>query len=179
MDFEAYPKIARLHRECIVTEKLDGTSGQIAIDLVAGTIQAGSRSRWLSEEADNFGFHKWVMEHREQLIAQLGEGRHFGEWWGGGINKRYPGAPRTFSLFNAGRWQPLVVSGTLTVCAVVPVLYTGPFDLDEINQAFGDLSISSVAWPPCTKPEGIIVYHTARGYLFKKTFEHDEKGKPE
>ena len=32
MEFMEFPKIASLSRECIITEKIDGTNGQIFID---------------------------------------------------------------------------------------------------------------------------------------------------
>ena len=31
-------------------------------------------------------------------------GRHFGEWWGSGIQRGYGLDEKTFSLFNAYRW---------------------------------------------------------------------------
>lgn len=179
MEFEAFPKLARLHRECVVTEKIDGTNAQIAIDTVAGTIQVGSRTRWLSEHGDNHGFYKWVMNNQNTLVTQLGDGRHYGEWWGGGINKRYPGAPKQFSLFNATRWKPIQDTGALTVCQVVPLLYHGPFDMHLIMEIFHAVRGQSRVWELCKNPEGIVIFHTAQGYLFKKTYEHDERGKPE
>ena len=45
-DFEPFVKIARLSREIIITEKIDGTNAQVFID-EAGNIFAGSRTRWL------------------------------------------------------------------------------------------------------------------------------------
>lgn len=32
MDFKAFPKISRLRREIIITEKIDGTNGIVAIE---------------------------------------------------------------------------------------------------------------------------------------------------
>lgn len=131
IDFEAFPKIPRLSRDCIVTEKIDGTNAQIYIEQLPDTevspglyqIKVGSRNRWITPEEDNHGFARWVKDNQEQLVKELGIGRHYGEWWGQGINKRYKGAPKTFSLFNAGRWAPEVIAGKLTVCKVVPILY--------------------------------------------------------
>jgi hypothetical protein len=31
MEFEEFPKIARLTRECVITEKIDGTNAQVVI----------------------------------------------------------------------------------------------------------------------------------------------------
>lgn len=79
-DFEEFPKIPRLRRGVTITEKIDGTNGQIFID-EEGNIKAGSRSRWITPEDDNYGFARWVAEHADEL-RELGHGRHFGEWWG-------------------------------------------------------------------------------------------------
>src|SRR5437762_12956973 len=104
-EFREFPKMARLSRECILTEKIDGTNGQIFIT-DAGEFLVGSRSRWLTKETDNFGFHKWATEHREDLM-KLGPGRHFGEWWGAGIQRGYglQKGEKRFSLFNCQRWM--------------------------------------------------------------------------
>lgn len=55
MEFMEFPKIARLSRECIITEKIDGTNGQIFID-EDGKFLIGSRTRWITPENDNHGF---------------------------------------------------------------------------------------------------------------------------
>jgi hypothetical protein len=86
----------------IVTEKLDGTNAQVHIT-DDGRIFAGSRNRWITPDADNFGFARWVAEHEEELRA-LGPGSHYGEWWGSGIQRRYGLDEKRFSLFNVGRW---------------------------------------------------------------------------
>ena len=79
-EFVAFPKIPRLHKECVITEKIDGTNGLIYIT-DDGDMFIGSRNRWLSEDSDNFGFHRWASENKSELM-QLGPGRHHGEWWG-------------------------------------------------------------------------------------------------
>ena len=87
MEFVEFAKMARLNREVIVTEKIDGTNACVGIS-EDGRIFAGSRSRWITPQDDNFGFAAWVQAHRDQLLT-LGPGRHFGEWWGAGIQRRY------------------------------------------------------------------------------------------
>ena len=108
----------------------------------------------------------------------LGPGRHFGEWWGSGIQRGYglPKGEKRFSLFNVKRWT----ENRPQCCYVVPVLYQGDFDtgvnLDTMKTlAYG----GSLAAPGFMKPEGVVIYHTAGNVLFKKTFEKDEKGKGE
>mgnify|MGYP001570712357 CR=1 FL=1 len=181
MDFEGFAKIPRLSRDCIVSEKIDGTNGQVYIyeDEVGIVIKAGSRNRWVTPEADNHNFAKWVRDNSEQLIAELGLGRHYGEWWGRGINGRYKDAPKTFSLFNAGRWQKEVDEGRLTVCKVVPILYTGMFNTAVIQDVVDSLALSGSRVWAGAESEGIIIYHTASCTMFKKTLKGDEsyKGK--
>ena len=69
-EFKEFPKMARLSRECIITEKLDGTNAQIYID-DNGVIMAGSRNKWVTPEDDNYGFAKWVDDNKTAL-AQAG-----------------------------------------------------------------------------------------------------------
>ena len=87
MEFTEFPKIARLSRECTITEKIDGTNGSIYIG-ENGEFLIGSRTQWITPERDNHGFARWCMEHKEELF-KLGIGHHFGEWWGSGIQRGY------------------------------------------------------------------------------------------
>jgi hypothetical protein len=79
-----------------------------------------SRSRWITPDDDNFGFAAWVEANRDELLT-LGPGRHFGEWWGSGIQRGYglPKGEKRFSLFNVSRWG----ESRPACCHVVPVLY--------------------------------------------------------
>ena len=79
-EFIPFPKIARLSRLAIVSEKIDGTNAQVLIT-EDGDIFAGSRSRWITPEDDNYGFARWVEGNKDTLL-KLGPGRHMGEWWG-------------------------------------------------------------------------------------------------
>jgi hypothetical protein len=173
--FEPFPKIARLSRDIVVTEKIDGTNAQIFIDDLGQTIYTGSRNKWITPEDDNAGFARWAKANAEELL-QLGPGAHFGEWWGAGIQRRYGLTEKRFSLFNVHRWGPDATRPKC--CGVVPTLYTGPFDLMKIEGIVEDLrQKGSVAAPGFMKPEGIIVYHTASQTLFKKTLEDDASPK--
>ena len=193
IEFIPFPKIARLNREIVITEKLDGTNAQVhirpaddrfefGVDTqieIGGEphyIRAGSRTRWLTMggKGDNFGFGAWVYQNAHAL-SFLGAGQHFGEWWGSGIQRGYglPKGEKRFSLFNTSRWDDAAVRPDC--CGVVPVLYQGPFDQDEIDMAIEFLAAcGSQAAPGFMDPEGIIVYHTAANQLFKVTVKNDE-----
>ncbi len=174
MEFEEFQKIARLSRNCVITEKIDGTNGCIGI-AEDGSIFIGSRSRWITPADDNYGFAKWVHEHLGELAA-LGPGRHFGEWWGAGIQRRYAQTEKRFSLFNAGRWT--AENPPPDCCSVVPVLYEGIFTSTAADEALEWLRANgSKAAPGFMNPEGIIIYQTAARQYFKKTLSKDEEWK--
>ena len=173
MEFRKFDKIARLSREIVVTEKIDGTNGLIAIG-EDGEFQVGSRNRWITPENDNFGFARWAYDHKDELM-RLGVGFHYGEWWGQGIQRGYGLKEKRFSLFNTSRW-----SDTLrpACCGVVPVLYVGMFDTAKIQAILDDLATNgSIASPGFMKPEGVVIYHTAGNLYFKKTIVGDDQPK--
>lgn len=199
-EFQPFEKIARLKREQIVTEKLDGTNAQIMItyeepvgDVEAYVLasfpeeekrlfmMAGSRKRWIAPEGtimhmeepvkgtDNFGFARWVQDNADELI-KLGEGRHYGEWYGKGIQRGYELDEKRFALFNVARWGSHNPN-TPACCQVVPIMegYKDP------DAAMGWLAKrGSIAVPGFMDPEGIVVYHTASRTLYKETFDHDD-----
>lgn len=179
--FAEFPSIARLSRNVVVTEKIDGTNAQVHIT-EDGRMFAGSRTRWISPEADNFGFAKWVQEHREELMA-LGPGSHFGEWWGSGIQRGYglQKGEKRFSLFNAGRWIENEIDRTEPkqimvprCCRVVPILYRGIFDTTDIIAVLLHLgALGSQAAQGFMQPEGIVIYHEKSKTFFKKTLGDD------
>jgi len=182
-EFKKFKKIPRLSREIIITEKIDGTSGLIYID-ETNSIYAGSRNRWLDDHNDNHNFWHWTMENKEELL-KLGKGYHYGEWWGKGINRGYNLEEKRFSLFNTGKW---VKDKTISLkekqeycpecCYVVPILYEGIFNEEEIESWIDHLKAwGSKASEGFMQPEGIIIYHKAGNLYFKKTIENDEKGK--
>lgn len=189
--FEAFPKIPRLNREVVITEKLDGTNAQVLITPFNAatdtgdptalavssefTIRAGSRSRLLTTSNDNYGFARWVTNNSDELF-KLGEGRHFGEWWGNGIQRGYGLKHKVFSLFNTHRWSN--PDARPACCDVVPVLYQGPFSLEAVDTSVDSLrTLGSYAVQGFLDPEGIIVYHTAANHYFKVTCKDDASPK--
>lgn len=174
MDFLEFPKMPRLAREIIITEKIDGTNGQIAFT-EEGEMFVGSRSRWITPEQDNHGFAQWAHENEEEL-RKLGPGRHFGEWWGAGIQRGYglPEGEKRFSLFNVSRWS----DERPACCHVTPVLYRGPFRTDAAEEALALLRAEgSRAAPGFMRPEGIVLFHVAGNFGFKRTLEKDDQPK--
>jgi hypothetical protein len=169
MEFTAFPKIARLNRDIIITEKIDGTNASIYIG-ENGTFFTGSRTHWITPDSDNFGFSLWASKNKEELL-RLGPGHHFGEWWGVGIQRNYQLSERRFSLFKPIENLPMC-------CRVVPVLYQGPFITENIEHVLTNLAITgSQAEPGYMNPEGIVIFHTASRMLFKKTIKEDETPK--
>lgn len=204
-EFLEFAKITRLSRECVVTEKIDGTNAQVyivelpavelqhAVEIPGGYVAwvgdrllfAGSRNRWLaSGHGDNFGFAAWVKDHAEEL-AQLGPGRHFGEWWGSGVQRGYglTNGEKRFSLFNVARWaderdREKFPGDRPSCCHVVPVLASAVFDTGVVEVALTSLRVNgSAAAPGFMQPEGVVVFHRASGTLFKKTLEKDDERK--
>lgn len=210
MDFLVYPKTPRLFRNITVTEKIDGTCSCVAIKELDGhpdtgalwtsgglALYAGSRSRWITPAADNHGFARWVLEHAEELM-QLGPGRHFGEWWGRGIQRGYGLTEKRFSLFNVARFcahdatpaeipsanpttPPKYQQRVPACCHLVPVLKRDePFAEATVVAALGYLQgFGSLAAPGFMRPEGIIVFHEAAQRPFKVLLENDNRPKGE
>jgi hypothetical protein len=191
--FVGFPKMPRLFRGCIITEKIDGTNASIYIG-PDGQFLVGSRTRWITPDNDNFGFARWAYDNQDELMG-LGEGHHFGEWWGQGIQRGYNLGCKRFSLFNAIVWadshndndfvyplpsdnpkaEPRYQKVAPECCHVVPDLYRGNFGtatasmlLEELNER------GSYASPGFMNPEGIVVYHLAARMGFKQTLGGDK-----
>lgn len=212
LEFQPWPKIARLNRDITITEKIDGTNAAVVIrhkseidhiqhenglwDLFDNTerhlttyvgdyaVFAQSRTRFIIPGQDNYGFAGWVYRNAAALVDVLGPGTHFGEWWGAGIQRKYglTGSDKRFSLFNTSRWGNELAhdydADTVPGLRRVPILYHGPFNQTEIDDALTDLrQFGSFAAPGFTKPEGIVIWHDAAQQAFKVTLERDEAPK--
>lgn len=175
-EFKEFPKIPRLNRTVIVTEKIDGTNACVVVSdaptFDERIVTAQSRNRIITPDNDNFGFAAWVKEN-EEMLRQLGPGHHFGEWWGLGIQRGYGLNEKRFSLFDVKRWGETRPA----CCHVVPVLaiWNGFAAVDKAMERLR--TEGSVAAPGFMQPEGIIAFHTASGQLFKVTVEKDEEPK--
>lgn len=177
-EFKEFNKIGRWNREVIVTEKIDGTNSCIVIE--DGQLKhCQSRNRIITPDDDNYGFAKWVNDNKDFLVNLLGDGYHYGEWWGQGIQRRYGMDRKIFSLFNAKRWESLkdYDKAQEIGLSVVPILFKGNMEDMNVSDIMSELKKGSIAGNGYNNPEGIIIFHTSNGALFKKTFEYDEKGK--
>lgn len=227
MEFREFPKIPRLFRPITITEKLDGTNACIVIQDITPyntdandwrdsimdpkgyatvtsdgrvmLVGAQSRSRIITPQDDNFGFADFVRRNASELADTLGEGHHFGEWWGHGIQRGYglERGERVFSLFNVHKWGPFATQGVLAWRAgadgQLPLtkfprnIEGGRVDVVPVLAQYDSLSTSlihmevwnlrergSVAAPGFMKPEGVVVYHEAGRHSYKVLCENDE-----
>lgn len=196
--YPSFQSIPRLFRDCTITEKIDGTNGLIEFvhreeflsrypangcfvgvdDIV---MMVGSRNRWLypAKGMDNAGFAEWAYERASELLKVLGFGKHYGEWWGKGIQRGYGLNEKRFSLFNTTKWNPEVKEAPFKIADfglyVVPTLYTGLFSTETVGtflDALVDMG-SCATSEPYNNPEGIVVFHHASGQYFKSTIGND------
>jgi hypothetical protein len=208
-EFQPFAKIPRLMRECVVTEKIDGSNAQILIELsykpredaiafveaeidinvpidqnwcihgVYFNLYAGSRSKWLKP-------------NKQQ------DNHGFAQWV-------VDHASKLVTIFGIGRfygewWGQGINRGYgLTekrfsifnpdfefktdpkgLVSKVPLLYKGLFDTAKIEEILNTLrEKGSVAVPNYMKPEGLVCYHLAGGHLYKRTCENDAQWKGE
>jgi hypothetical protein len=202
--FESFGKIPRWNRDIIITEKIDGTNAQIFVSeqgnitLKSGRevpFLVGSRNRWIFPESDNHGFAKWAYGNEKDVLS-LGPGRHFGEWFGQGIQRGYGLKEKKLIMFNVSRWNKDNLPQSI---GVVPVLYQGPMfyytenaggnrlsQFDDSQNEDGPIqhwataeslymlkTCGSFAVPGYMKPEGIVIFHSASHHMYKITLEND------
>jgi len=199
--FEAWPKIGRLYKPMVISEKIDGTQAAFGVtpigdddpipagafmhvyDPVLGlaAVHAQSRKRLITPDNDNFGFAEWVAKNAHELVKTLGSGLHFGEWWGSGIQRGYGLDHKRFSLFNTHRWSwlndPIAREAREIHSQLwcVPVLTEWEFDTREVRLVLQALQRDgSAAARGFMDPEGIVVFHTASRTPYKVTYDGDQ-----
>lgn len=153
LEFEAFPSIARLKGDvtCTITEKIHGTNAQVFVG-ADGEVIAGSRNRWLTPFDDNYGFGGYVADNMDAFRA-MGEGRHYGEWYGCGINSGYGLKERRLALFGSRPYDALPPR-----VGRVPVLYEGPYSRAQLDHTLAMLQHSgSVLCPGFMRPEGVVI----------------------
>lgn len=182
MEFQPYPKTPRFVDDyCVITEKINGTNSQVVVDS-GRVVQVGSRNRPITPASDNFGFAAWVDQHRDELATFLGDGRHYGEWAGPGVQKNPLDLPRrTWFLFNVQRHDEdkFDVLGHLVPDVLpVPVLYKGPFSRDICFETLSGLLTGGTyvgrAGPRAAPPEGVVI--SIFGVKLKMTGDPRPKG---
>jgi hypothetical protein len=166
VEFQGWPKTVRFENLFVVIEeKIDGTNAAIHIQ-DGKVVGVQSRKRLITPESDNFGFARWVMEREEALVEALGDGLHYGEFWGSGIQRTYglTNGDKRFSLFNSTRWASARYHfESLDIgLSVVPTLFHGKVGPDGIEAVIERALLllgyeGSQARPGYTNPEGIIV----------------------
>lgn len=172
LTFEAWPKTPRLYRDVVLTEKIDGTNGAIIVT-EEGEVGAQSRNRLVTPENDNAGFARWVQDNAATLMWDLGPGRHFGEWWGAGIQRTYGQTEKYFSLFNTRRFgQGWDVFDTPNL-RVVPVLFEGLYEDGLVEEFTEDLRAYGSRAAPWNDAEGLIMFHTQSRQVYKVLLEND------
>lgn len=130
-----------------------------------------------AQALDNAGFARWVRDNEAKICELLGEGRHYGEWAGPGINgNRHQFDVRHFFLFGGAPCYELRERGTHleiggAIVRPVPLLYEGPLDTRVIEGGMSNLLVegSQVGSGP---PEGIVV--STLGTRIKDTYEARE-----
>lgn len=185
LEFKSFAKLNRFHDETMfITEKIDGTNAQIFIyetgkrvdedgsTIVERGMKIGSRNRYITPDDDNFGFARWCMENYSDLI-KLPMGRHYGEWWGNGIQRGYNQETKRFSLFN----QSLLDIKAIVPCIdFVPLLSQHQFDLQKVEEVMDALKTNgSSASPGFMDVEGTVIYLKKAGIFFKYTYDNRHK----
>jgi hypothetical protein len=171
LTFTPWPKIHRLFRDVVVTEKINGTNAAIGVT-EDYEVYAQSRKKLIfpGKQTDNYGFAGWVQENRGDIIELLGPGLHFGEWFGEGIQ----GNPnqmsgKWFALFNAPRWR---IAPLPERVITVPILYEGPFSEAKVLECVADVRDNGSKLGG--KAEGVVVYFTVNNMSFKIMCENDD-----
>lgn len=182
VEFKAFNKISHFNKHYMtVTQKIHGTNAQILIiceenktdnsinvDGKEYTVLVGSRNKYITPLADNFGFASFIERNKESIIRSLGEGQHFGEWAGPGINSGEGLTEKTLVLFDFNRYTNELPPQT----TLVPVLYSGPIDTNKITECMDDLKLNgSKLVKGFMRPEGIVV--NISGTRMKLVFEEE------
>lgn len=173
VEFKPFPKMQRLYDNAngiVITEKIDGSNG--ALQIQGGQLVGiQSRKRLVTTESDNFGFARWATDNAEGLAYALGDGIHYGEWFGRGIQRGYGLDEKRFALFNTLRWSDYddrgswvqdPVLSTVPGLTTVPELYRGLVTDgvdDKVEYALAVLRANG-SWvnPGFDRPEGVVVF---------------------
>lgn len=197
--FKRFDSLTRFSHDWTITEKIDGTNACIRIAQIDDPeinqelsfarigdqlVFAQSRNNMITPDKDNAGFARWVQNNAEELVAVLGDGYHFGEWAGAGIQRRYDLTVKKFVLFNTHRWRDIaghpdggLLGGQLTVVPVLAEGYMPDPGATALDCMLAMQMGGSRFSPGFMEPEGVVMRHGPSGTVFKKTYDYDEQGK--
>lgn len=166
LEFQPWPKIGRVSPfSVVISEKMDGTNGCIIIR-DGSIIAVQSRKRFITPGDDNYGFAGWVDRNGEKLLS-LGDGHHYGEWAGPGIQKNpHSLDEKKFFLFNTARWNENNPNRP-DCCSVVEVLYEGTLEPETIPGVMEQLLKDR---PAPQRPEGVVCFYKSFKMYTKHTF---------
>ena len=168
IEFRGWPKISRYTKPMkgVITEKMDGTNSALIIQ-EGELVGCQSRKRLIKPGDDNHGFACWAFENKERL-EKLGDGYHYGEWCGPGINGNRHNLDRK-SLFLFSWYRDDRENHIANDLQFVRVLHEGDITGDVITQAMETLA-DTVEY----SAEGIVIYYYDSKYFQKHTFENPE-----
>lgn len=131
MPFKKYQHIERLGAtevqnielgECFVFPKIDGTNASIWVE--DGQIQAGSRTRHLTLEADNAGFLAWALKDKniKSYLEANPTHRLFGEWL----------VPHSLKTYRSDTWRKFYVFDVTTDKTLEEILNESDSEINYI-----------------------------------------------
>lgn len=177
MEFKKFPKIQNYKKlHVLVTLKVNGTNSAIIIykDEKTGELdlKTQSRTRFITPEDDNYGFANFVYKNKEAFINSLGEGTHFGEWYGAGINSGEGLDHKELALFDVFRYKDVVLPEFVKT---VPILYHGEYSKEVIEKVAEDLKTNgSKLVEGFMRPEGMVIQFLGSNLRFKYVFDAEE-----
>lgn len=197
--FQRFGSLTRFSHDWTITEKIDGTNACVIVAQIDDPeinhglsfarvgdqlVFAQSRNNMITPDKDNAGFARWVQNNADELVETLGNGYHFGEWAGAGIQRRYDLTTKKFALFDTKRWGALsdhpeggLLGGALTVVPVLAKGYMPDPGATALDCMLALQMDGSRFAPGFMNPEGVVMRHGPSGTVFKKTYDYDEQGK--
>lgn len=171
VEFKAWPKMTRNNPFLVtITEKMDGTNACIIIE-EGKVVGVQSRHRFITPESDNYGFAQWVKANEEELLG-LGDGYHYGEWVGLGIQKNpHNLLYKKFFLFDTKRWDTFLRPAC---CEIVATVFEGEMDRNTVPELLEQMLLNATAEE---SPEGVVVYYHAFQKATKHTIRPSPNGK--
>ncbi len=193
-EFEEFPKMPKWdNMELVITQKMHGTNACINIyckhcakmghTIVIGQkcecttpdygLICGKRTAWITTQSDNFGFALFCYVNKDELIAFLGPGIHWGEWCGPGINKDAGEGLSVKTLYLFNYWREYDMAIKPKNVEIIPVLYFGKNLPGVIEKTCEKLKVEgSAAVPGYMNPEGVVI--TLNRVRYKKPFNNEE-----